>query len=272
MKKMHLISGMPRSGSTLLCNLLNMNKKFHATATSPVIDVIHNIRSTYSHNVTFKSHNRPAQFDAMRKGIKGFIEGFYSDKDVVFDKCRGWSNNLPLLDEILEHTDTKIIWTYRDPVEIVSSIEKHHQKTIMLENSDESAGADFSTLGARVDNFINDGGIIARPVWLLNDAYEMGYSDRILLVSYWDITNNTHNTLDRIHNFLGEEQHQYDKENFKDLKQTTDEFDGLYNYKFPHTIKEGEVKYVKHDVNLPAHIIENINTRFSWINDLMKNN
>ena len=108
---MHLISGLPRSGSTLLCNLLNMNPKFHATATSPVIDVVNNMRSTFSHNVTFKTHDRPSQFDNMRKGIKGFIDGFYYDKEVVFDKCRGWTNTLPLLDDVMGHKDTKIIWT-----------------------------------------------------------------------------------------------------------------------------------------------------------------
>ena len=132
----------------------------------------------------------------------------------------------------------------------------------------EGAGADFSTLGARVDAFINDGGIVARPAWLLNDAFEMGYAPRIMLVSYWDITNNTQETLDRIHDFLGEERYQYDTNDFKDLKQTTKEFDGLYNYKFPHTIKEGEVRYVKHEVNLPEHIIEKINQRFTWVNSL----
>lgn len=270
MKKLNLIAGMPRSGSTLLCNLLNMNPRFHATATSPVIDVLHNIRSTYSHNVTFKTQDRPTQFENMRKGLEGFVNGFYHDKDVVFDKSRGWANHLPLLDKILANTDTKIIWTYRNPIEVVSSIEKHHQKTILLENADEGSGADFSTLGARVDNFINDGGIVARPVWLLNDAYEMGYGDRILIVSYWDLTNKPQTTLDKIHDFIGEERYEYSKNDFKDLTQTTEEFDGLYNYKFPHTIKEGGVKYVKHDVNLPDHIIEKINHRFSWINDLVK--
>ena len=142
----------------------------------------------------------------------------------------------------------------------------------MLENTDEGSGADFSTLKARVDNFIQDGGIIARPVWLLNDAFEMGYSDRILLVNYWELTNHTQSTLDKIHEFLGEEEYEYDKNDFSDLKQTTSEFDGLYNYKFPHNIKEGEVKYIKHDVNLPDNIIENINSRFSWINDLVLKN
>lgn len=268
MKKLHLIAGMPRSGSTLLCNLLNMNPKFHATATSPLIDVIHNIRSTYSHNVTFKTNDRLSQYDGIKKGIKGFVEGFYHDKDVVFDKSRGWSNNLPLLDEIMENKDAKIIWTYRNPVDVVSSIEKHYRKTVMLQNTDEGAGADFSTLGARIDTLINDGGIVARPVWLLNDAYEMGYADRILLIRYWDLINNPQDTLNKIHDFVGEEHFQYDANDFADLKQTTFEIDAFYNFKFPHTIKEGELKYVKNNLNLPEHIVEKINHRFSWINDL----
>lgn len=266
---MHLIAGMPRSGSTLLCNLLNMNPNFHATATSPVIDVLQNMRSTFSHNVTFKTNDRLSQLDNMREGLKGFIDGFYYDKEVVFDKCRGWSNNLPLIDEILGHKETKIIWTYRNPVDVVSSVEKQHQRTILLENADEGAGADFSTLGTRVDNFINDGGIVARPVWLLNDAYEMGYADRILIVNYLDLTKNPQATLDRIHEFLGEEKRKYDEHDFADLKQTTIEFDGMYNFKFPHTIKEGRVKHVQHDINLPQHIIEKIDHRFSWINGLV---
>lgn len=270
MNKLNLISGMPRSGSTLLCNLLNMNPKFHATATSPVIDVLSNMRTTFSHNPTFKSNDRLNQYENMRCGLKGFIDGFYHDKDVVFDKCRGWSNNLPLLDAILGHNDTKVIWTYRDPVDIVSSIEKHHQKTILLENLDEISGVDLSTLSARVDNFINDSGIVARPVWLLNDAYEMGYANRILIINYSDLTYKPQETLNKIHDFIGEERFQYDANNFTDLKQTTVELDSVYNFKFPHTIVEGSLKYVKHDVKLPKHVIEKINHRFTWVNDLVR--
>lgn len=269
MKKLNLISGMPRSGSTLLCNLLNMNPNFHATATSPLIDVLSSMRATFSHNPTFKTNDRLNQYDDMKAGMKGFIDGFYGNKEIVFDKCRGWSNNLPLIDEIMGHRETKIIWTYRNPIDIVSSIEKHYQKTILLQNADEQ-GADFSTLGARVDNFINDGGIIARPVWLLNDAYEMGYGNRIMLIRYHDLTSKPQEVLDSIHDFIGEERYQYDKANFSDLKQTTIEFDGLYNYKFPHTIKEGSVEFIKNNINLPEHIIDKINLRFSWVNDLVK--
>ena len=271
MEKLHLISGLPRSGSTLLCNLLNMNPKFHATPTSPLIDVIRNIRNTFSHNVTFKSHNRLEEIEPLKKGIRGFIDGYYQDKDVVFDKCRAWTSNLMILDEILGHKKTKVIWTYRDPIEVVSSIEKRHRDTIMFENVDEISGVDFTTLDSRVNTYINDGGLVARPVWLLDDAYKLGYGDRIMVVKYGDLTNNPQLILDQIHDFLGEDYYPYSKNNFTDLKQSTFEFDGLYNYKFMHTIKEGVVEYKKHDNILTTELIESINHRFSWINKLANN-
>jgi sulfotransferase len=270
MKKLNLIAGLPRSGSTLLCNLLNMNNRFHATATSPVIDVLANIRSTFSHNITFKTNDRLGQYNDMRAGLKGFIDGFYNEKEVVFDKCRGWSSHLLFLDTILGHRNTKLIWTYRDPVDVVSSIEKRHQQTVLLENTDQVSGIDLSTLASRVDLVINDGGIVAKPVWLLNDAYEMGYGDRILLVRYDDLTKYPQETLNKIHDFIGEDRFQYDENNFADLKQTTSEFDGLYNFKYSHNIKEGSVDYVKHDVMLPQYLIDKINHRFTWLSDLVK--
>jgi hypothetical protein len=248
-----------------------MNPKFHATATSPLLDVIRGIRSIFSHNITYKSHDRLEDMDGIKRATKAFVDNYYDpSKEVIFDKSRGWVTSLTILDEILGNKDTKIIWTYRDPVEIVSSIEKHYNKTIMLENADEANGVDFSTLESRVNIFINDGGLVARPVWALNDAFDVGYSDRILIIRYGDLTLNPQETLDRIHDFLGLEQYPYSQNDFKDLKQTTNEFDGIYNYKFPHAIKEGEVKYVKHESLLPQHMVEKINARFSWVNELVK--
>jgi len=270
MKKLVLIAGLPRSGSTLLCNILNMNPIFHATATSPMIDVISSIRSTFSHNITSKTNNRLEEMVNIKNGIKGFVEGYYSDKEVVFDKSRGWTSKLGLMDYIMEDYDIKIIWTYRDPVQVVNSIEGQYQKTILLENADEAAGGNFATLGSRIDTFINDGGIVANPVWLLNDLYDMGMENRVFIIKYDDLTNGTQEVMNQIHNFIGEDKFDYDKNNFTDLKQTTNEFDGIYNYKFPHTIKEGEIKHIERKNKLPQYIVDNINQRFSWVNSLVK--
>lgn len=264
MRKFNVISGLPRAGSTLICNILNMNENFHVTPTSAVIDTVKAMRSNFSHDVTWKAQNRLELLENFRKGMKGFIEGYFADKQVVFDKSRAWTNNLKLVDEIFGNTDTKVIWCYRDPVEIIGSIEAQYQKTLLLESIDEQAapGA-FLTLDRRIGTFMGDGGIISFPVEILRDAIEMGYGDRIMVVKYYDLTNNTQLILDDIHDFIGEPRATYD---FKKLKQTTSEFDGFYNYKFTHTIKEGDVKYKKSDVVLPTKYAQVINTKFAGLN------
>ncbi len=264
MKKLALISGLPRSGSTLLCNLINSNSEFHATPTSGIIDSVRNIRSTFSHNINYKTQDRLELMGNMQNALKGFIEGYFYDKNIVFDKCRGWSNHLQLIDAIFGHSDTKIIWTYRNPVEIVNSIERQYQKTILLENSDESADAGaFITLDRRIGTYMNDNGLISYPVEILRDAIEMGYGNRIHFVSYYDLCTHTQQVMDGIHDFIGEDRFVYDTDN---VKQTSFEFDGFYNYKFRHNIKEGEIKYSQTEMVLPQKYIDIINQRYFALN------
>lgn len=263
MKKFHTIAGMPRAGSTLLCNILNMNEDFHVTPTSGVIDIIKTMRSNFSHNVTWKAQNRLQLMDDFQRGLKGFLDGFFEDKNVVFDKNRSWPINLSLIDEVLKNEDTKVIWCYRDPVEVISSIESRYQKTILLENSDEQAvPAAFSTLDRRVGTYIN-GGLVDSVVEMLIDAIEMGYHKRIMIVRYHDLTNNTQAVLDDIHDFIGEPRKVYD---LSQLKQNTFENDGVYNYKFMHKIKEGGVNYKKGDFQLPQKYVDIINGKFAGLN------
>lgn len=267
MKKFNIIAGLPRAGSTLLCQILNSNPNFHVTPTSGIIDMLKTMRSNFSHNPTFKSQNRLENYDNFRMGLKGFLDGYFFNKNVVFDKSRIWTNNLPILDEILQHKETKIIWCYRDPVEIVSSIEAQYQKTILMENSDEQSipGA-FMTLEKRISTYVSEEGLVGYPISTLRDAIEMGNLSRILFVKYFDLTNHTEFTLNAIHEFINEEPYKYD---LKNIKQTTYEWDGIYNYKFLHTIREGSIKWKRADTSLPEKYIQAINERFAPLNKLI---
>jgi sulfotransferase len=264
MRKLNFISGLPRAGSTLLCNLLNMNDNYHVTPTSAVLDTIKAMRSNFSHDISWKAQDRIDVYENFRSGLKGFVDGFFYDKEVVFDKSRAWPANIKLIDEIFKNNDTKVIWCYRDPVEIIGSIEAQYQKTLLLENTDEQgAPGAFATLDRRIGTFMGDGGIVSFPVEILRDAIEMGYGDRILIIKYYDLTNNTQLVMDDIHDFIGEPRVTYD---FKKLKQSTFEYDGFYNYKFLHTIKEGDVKYKKSDVVLPTKYANVISNKFAGLN------
>lgn len=267
MEKFNLVAGLPRAGSTLLCQLLNSSPDNHVTPTSGIIDIIKNIRSTFSHNPSFKAQQRLELTENIRMGMFGFLHGYFQKEKYVFDKCRAWTNQLNLLDAIVMNQDTKVIWCYRNPVEIVSSIEAHYQKTLMLENVDEQAAPQaFTTLDRRINTYISDGGLISYPVEILNDAIEMGYLDRILFVKYHDLTNDTQNVMDKIHDFVGIPRFTYDLNN---VKQTTFEWDGVYNFKFPHVIKEGKIEFKQGDIRLTEKYVNLINQKYAWINNVI---
>lgn len=270
MRKFNIIGGMPRAGTTLAAQLLSMNETFHVTPTSAILDTLKVMRSNFSQDPTWRGQDRLKIMDNFRNGMNGFLEGFFHDKEVVFDKCRGWSNHISLIDEIRQNDDTKIIWFYRNPVEIIGSIEAQYQKTILLENTDEaSAPGAFATLDRRIGTFMNDGGIVSFPVETLRDAIEMGYRDRILIVKYFDLTNNTQEVLNQIHDFIGEPRKIYD---ITRVKQATFEYDGLYNYKFPHLIKEGSIKFKPSDVVFPTKYVNVINAKFEGLNKFVFEN
>jgi sulfotransferase len=54
-KKYFFVSGLPRSGSTLLENLLAQNPRFHATATSGIMDVMFATRNNWSNMIEFQA-------------------------------------------------------------------------------------------------------------------------------------------------------------------------------------------------------------------------
>ncbi|MEQ8626838.1 sulfotransferase [Ekhidna sp.] len=264
MNKLHFVAGFPRSGSTLMCNMLNMNPDFHATPTSPTLDMIMQMRKVFSHNISYKNMDRLAESERFRNGVKSYLHAYWHDKKVVFDKNRGWVNKLPIMDRIMGHQDCKVIFCYRNPVEVFQSIESQYQKTILMENNDESQNdLGFATLLNRVETFISQKfTLMSAPVSLLEDALNQGHGNRILIVRYDVLCSQPQNTLDRIHEFVGEKSMKYD---FTQLKQTTFENDAAYNYKFSHSIREGEVKYSPTKVNLPKTAIDMINNRFQWI-------
>jgi len=258
MRKLILSSGLPRSGSTLLQNILNSNPEFHATPTSGIMDSLLNIRKSFSHSANFKTQHRLDLIDDMSNGMQGFLEGYFKSKDgVIFDKNRAWPNKLDLIDEILGHEETKVLWIYRDPVEIINSMEHYYNKTLLIENADEVNGSSrFDTLDARVASYYN---LIDGPLTCLRDAIEKGYGDRIVFIDFKTLLKNPQNVFDHLHQMIGEEPYEYQ---MHDIKQSTHEFDGMYNYKYPHTIKEGPVENTQTKIILHPKYIKLVQNKY----------
>ena len=54
-KTIHFICGMPRSGSTILGNILAQNPRFHVTPTSALIDLLAGMRSAFDKIPDFRA-------------------------------------------------------------------------------------------------------------------------------------------------------------------------------------------------------------------------
>src|ERR1700691_332241 len=89
-RKIHFISGMPRSGSTLLAAILNQNPCFRAGMTSPLADIMGVVMAEASSKNDFSFDVSNEQRVAL---LRGLVENFYSAQagaDVVLDTSRLW--------------------------------------------------------------------------------------------------------------------------------------------------------------------------------------
>jgi len=89
MTAIHFISGLPRSGSTLLAALLRQNPQFQAGMSGPLAGLFGALLGEMS------ARNEYSIFidDAKRERIlHGLFDNYYADSpaEVVFDTNRGW--------------------------------------------------------------------------------------------------------------------------------------------------------------------------------------
>src|ERR1700682_4362741 len=120
-QKMHLISGLPRSGSTLLSALLRQNPRFHAAMTSPVSMLCGALLPRMSGNTEFGVF-----FDDERRKhvLRGVFDSYYhtSSHSVVFDTNRSWTGKMALTADL--YPTSKVICCVREVAWILDSLER----------------------------------------------------------------------------------------------------------------------------------------------------
>ena len=119
---LYFISGLPRSGSTLIANLLKQNPEIHGESVSSLASIFGSINASWSSIETNKEYRN----DQAKLGVlNGVLNGYYShiDKSIVFDKDRGWVPLIGQLEAVLQK-QVKMIICVRNPAEILTSFER----------------------------------------------------------------------------------------------------------------------------------------------------
>lgn len=262
--KIYLLSGLPRSGSTLLCNILAQNPKIHVTPTNGLLQLLQLLRDNWVNIADFKAQGIENLTPRIKQSLKGIIEGYYSeelkDGSIIIDKDRGWLNNIEFIEEILD-VEVKVITSVRDIKDISASFEKINSKNQLIPNNLYSNDATRLSIYSRTSDLLSDTGVIGRCINNLRDAYQKGYGNRIIMVPFNNLTREPENVLKELTKILELEEFQY---KFTDMEQLINEDDTIYGLSGLHDIQK-DVKYVEStaDKVLGEQICKEINEKYS---------
>jgi sulfotransferase len=232
LRKLHFISGLPRSGSTLLAGILRQNSRFHAAMSSPVAGLINGALEQMGAGSEFYTF-----FDEKkRKDIcQALFQAYYADTtghDVIFDTNRLWTARLHQLVELFD--DFKVVCCVRNPAWIMDSFEVIYRKNPFDYSRMFNAGS-RQTVYSRCETLINAGGTVGGAWTALKEAYYGEYSDRLLLVDYDLLTQRPAEALKLIYRFL--QQPVFDH-NFNEVEYEDSEFDNKLGVKGLHTVRK----------------------------------
>ncbi len=243
MKKiLHFLSGIPRSGSTVLAAILNQNPLTHVSTTSGLVHALDGLASTWS-SASLLNANDPERLK-LAAIMRGSIDAFYehTDKPVVIDKSRGWPIDLIMasMAQVLGR-QPKIIATVRSVPDCAASF-------VRVAKPDD------------LDEFIYSGQLVNH----LKSAYislQNGYNfapECFLFVEYEDLIKDPKTELKRIHEFLELPDYEYDFENI-DGSSVKEDDENLHGYAGMHDVQPVLKKL--HTQN-PRDVLKNHYTSF----------
>ncbi len=206
--KVSYLSGLPRSGSTLLMNILAQNPKVKPSATSPLCGIVSAMAVAYTNSAEFKAMEAEEAKNGFYRMVYSVVNrygGSFTDWSVRYiDKSRGWPKHYELLaDTAISAGDSLkplIVVTIRNPVDILASLELNIRKNPSYL---ASCGQAMDTVGKRVNHWLEDGvAPLGTALAIIKDAVERRVADNFFFVRYEDLITDTKKTLKQIEEYL----------------------------------------------------------------------
>lgn len=237
-KRIYFLAGLPRSGSTLLANILAQHPKIHVTTTSGIVDMLVQLRNGWDRLREFQAMERRTSEQVKSNVLRAMLQGYFAhiERPICIDKNRRWSEYLEMGAELVGGRDRlRVLVTVRDLRDVLASFESLYRKTSALGQVPLEAdrGAKFKTALGRVEVYIEEERAVGRAYNGIRDAVTRGWKDRMHFIDYEDLTRKPEQTMDGVYRFLGEEGHAHD---FMHVEQVTFEDDFVYGFRNLHII------------------------------------
>ncbi len=253
----HFISGLPRSGSTLLAAILRQNKRFHAGMSSPMGSLFTALLRQMSQD------NETAVFidDAQRKHILQAVFDAYYHREhptkVVFDTNRLWCSKLPALAELFPAA--KVICCVRHVPWILDSLERLVRQN-KFEPSKIFNFEPGGTVYSRVEGLGSGSGMVGFAWNALREGFFGEQADRMMLVTYETLTSNPQRVMAAIYDFIEERPFAHD---FQNVEYDAREFDARLGTPGLHTVGR-VVQAQERETILPPDLFRRVEADSFW--------
>lgn len=256
------VTGLPRSGSTLLCQLLGMHPDIYSPGhSSPLSQAIGQLRHSLSDN-DFLLAQLDTDFDLVYQRLlnafRGFMDGWFAetDKPWVVDKNRGWLSQLEAVHQL--DPDFRMLVCVREPSQIYGSIETQHQKTLLLDFPDHLAPL---SRHARASKLFEDNGVVGGPLNSIQALQDISdpLQQHLYYVVFEHLMQDPVAVMNNIYGWAGLETVEFDPTN---LPTSRHESDSYYRFKYRHETCNRITPPSYHQI--PTRIDRDIRKQFGW--------
>lgn len=256
------VTGLPRAGSTLLCQLLAQHPEIHCEGhSSPLCNTLLGIRRMISDDQFFLSqldNSFERSYAHLASAMRGYLRGWNHgcEKKAVVDKNRAWLHAVELLLHI--EPDARLIVCLRELGQIYGSIEAQHQRTILVDFIDHLADNDRF---GRADMLFAKDKTIGAPLTSLHAIPDLPKKvhERLYFVRFEDLMEQPAACMSHLYAWLGLSPFEINPEK---LETGVQESDSHYRMKYLHKQSERITKPKKHEI--PARIQTQIETAYAW--------
>ena len=258
-RRYHFITGLPRSGSTLLAALLRQNPRFHAGMTSPVGTLFRGLVNQLGAGSEFGPVVTKAQRCRLARGL---FDSYYADgpdREVIFDTNRMWAAQMPALMEMFP--GARLIACVRNVAWVMDSIERRFRanpfETTRLFNDD----SERNTVYSRVETLAQRNRLVGYPWTALKEAFYGEHASSLLVVDYDLLAQVPDKVMPLIYQFIGEPAFAHD---FDQVEYDAPEFDEALGLHGLHKVRQ-KVAIERRETVLPPDLFDQYSKLSFWL-------
>ena len=255
MQQLHYCLGLPRTGSTLIMNILNENPRIFTSGSCCMPYMVESFQQQTNEVSEFialdKDVLHKSYINFLRQGMRGWFEAM-TDKPIVFSKSRLWVEWFPHTFAI--NPNSKYLVMVRDLRDIICSFESLEWKYPNVSYKMNDKPFYRESFENRMEAYCRDTlSLLGRPLQMLPHLMEVAQKnpDNFFICKHEDFNEKPKETVQRIYQWLEEPNFEHDFDNIP--KSDYYEHDTVYRSLVSH---KTEIKLKKLEPRWPKMMTE----------------